>query len=279
MLELSYLLIFMLLGAFMGVCSGLLGVGGALIINPLVWYLFKQGGAADPIPTTSATMLLAIFFNACLSARKHHHQKTILWEYAPYIMIGALLGAVTGPQTMDLIDRELLRKKFGVLQVLAGAYIIWKTRLVEAERAPVRFPSAALLGMGFLSGFVASLIGIGGGVITVPMLFLACRLPMKNAVGISTAVMVCTSLFGAGTWVVKGWSTAGIPEPHLGYVFFPASLAMAALGMVTAWKSAAKIKQVNQKALQIALAVMMFLSGINLTFGISEIIKARLGVG
>jgi len=129
--------------------------------------------------------------------------------------------------------------------------------------------------VGFCSGFVASAVGIGGGVVTVPLLLIVCRLPMRNAVGISTIVMVFALGVSTVMWVARGWEIS-LTSLHLGYVVWPVSLCVAVPGIMLAWWSASVVSKVNQFKLQMTLAVILFLSGMNLLFGVTGMIQGYI---
>ena len=208
------------LGAFAGVLAGLLGVGGGLVIVPVLAFLFYQTAIAPEVVMHLAigTSLATIVFTSVSSVWAHHRLGTIRWgifsQLAPGIVLGALLGAAVA----DWIPSAGLRVVFGLFELLV-ALQMWLNLLPSPQRGlPGQWGMGAA---GGVIGTVSAIIGIGGGTMTVPYLQW-CRVPMRHAVATSAACGLPIAAAGAVGYVVTGWDEAALPAGSSGYLYGPA---------------------------------------------------------
>lgn len=117
---------------------------------------------------------------------------------------------------------------------------------------------------GFPLGVVTGIIGIGGGVLMVPVMVLVLRFKMHQAVGTSTATMILTSLGGLIGYIVNGLGVVGIPSPHLGYVHIWSWLALATTSIAVAQVGARTAHLLPAKQLRIIFIVIMFYLGLKM---------------
>lgn len=217
------------LGLVVGFVAGLLGVGGGLIIVPvLIFLLHTQGQAAGMEPQLAlGTSLASILFTSLSSVRAHHRHGAVEWplvrRIAPGIMLGTLLGALLAarmPATM--------LKLFFVAFLFYAAAQMW----FEFRPAPHRVlpGSAGTTLAGGVIGAVSSWVGIGGGTLSVPFM-LWHNVPLHRAIATSAAIGFPIAIAGAAGYVLGGWRTSGLPAGSLGFVYLPA-LAGIVLGSV-----------------------------------------------
>ncbi len=225
-------LIYLTLGAFAGTLAGLLGVGGGLVIVPvLAWVYAGQGIDAGVIMHLAiGTSLATIVFTATSSVRAHHRrgavQWRLFWQLAPGIVIGAWLGAMA----TELLPTAALRSIFGVFELLIAAQIGFAL-LPEGHRELPR-----RLGMGIagaLIGGVSAIIGVGGGSLTVPFL-VWCNVDVRKAVATSAATGLPIALAGALGFVAAGWHTAHLPVGAIGFIYLPALAGIVVTSMLFA---------------------------------------------
>lgn len=222
---------FAALGGFAGILAGLLGVGGGIVIVPALVFLFS----AREIPPQFAlhlalgTSLASIVFTSISSLRAHHGRGAVDWRVfrgaAPGILAGTLLGSWAASQ---LSTRFL--KGFFVLFLLFVALQM----LLDARPSPSRtLPGAGgMLGAGSFIGGISSLVGIGGGSLSVPLL-LWCNVPLHRAIGTSAALGFPIALAGAVGYAVNGLAVGGLPN-SVGFVHLPALAGIAGCSVLTA---------------------------------------------
>lgn len=260
------LLVCLLGGIAAGLLSGMLGIGGGILIVPLLIYLLPIMGlpASIVVPTAIATSLATIMLTTLSGARAHAKRGYVDWQWvkllSPLLIVGGLVGAFVGTR----IPPELLQRIFAAVLLLLAVHMIWKHRPRAADKkikpAKVRAFAGAI-------GVISALVGIGGGALVVPLLHYY-QVAMRNAVAVAAVCSVLLSGFGALTYVVAGPPASVANVPGLwGYVYAPAWLALAATAMVFARVGAALAHRLPVRYLQRAFAVMLISVAIHLLLG------------
>jgi uncharacterized membrane protein YfcA len=217
------------IGLVVGFVAGLLGVGGGLIIVPvLIFLLHAQALAAGVEPQLAlGTSLASILFTSLSSVRAHHRHGAVEWalvrRIAPGILVGTLAGALLAAQVSAFV-----LKLFFILFLFYAAAQMW----FEFRPAPHRgLPGRAWTTLaGGAIGAVSSWVGIGGGTLSVPFL-LWHNVPLHRAIATSAAIGFPIAVAGAAGYVLGGQGVAGLPPGSLGFVYLPA-LAGIVLGSV-----------------------------------------------
>jgi len=224
------LAIYLVTGAISGTLAGLLGVGGGIVIVPSLIFVFALEGIADAVAmhTAVGTSLAIIVLTSLSSIRAHHRRGAVRWEVVRKITPGILVGALLGAAIADALRSETLRLCFGLFALLLAGYLAFG-RPPQAHR---RFPGRAWMGLvGTLIGAVSSLVGVGGGSMSVPF-FVWCNVPVRQAVATAAAVGLPIAVGGTLGFVVAGLGEEGLPPWSVGYLYGPAWL-MVALASVT----------------------------------------------
>jgi len=217
------------LGLVVGFVAGLLGVGGGLIIVPvLIFMLHAQGMASGMEPHLAlGTSLASILFTSLASVRAHHRHGAVEWpllrRIAPGIMLGTLVGAVLATQ----MPATLLKGFFVVFLLVAAIQMGLDFKPAPHRELPGRF--GATLAGGVI-GAVSSWVGIGGGTLSVPFM-LWHNTPLHRAIATSAAIGFPIALAGAAGYVLGGWGLSNLPAGSVGFVHLPA-LAGIVLGSV-----------------------------------------------
>ncbi|MHB1083950.1 MAG: sulfite exporter TauE/SafE family protein [Thiobacillus sp.] len=217
------------LGLVVGFVAGLLGVGGGLIIVPVLIYLLHAQGLATGMEPQLAlgTSLASILFTSLSSVRAHHRHGAVVWSLvrgiAPGIVVGTLAGAVLATQVS-----AYSLKVFFVAFLFYAASQMW----LDFKPAPHReLPGRGGTTLaGSVIGAVSSWVGIGGGTLSVPFM-LWHNVPLHRAIATSAAIGFPIAIAGAVGYGVGGWDVAGRPAGSLGYIYLPA-LAGIVLGSV-----------------------------------------------
>ncbi len=229
------LLLYLAVGAFAGFLAGLFGVGGGLIIVPALLFAFKSLGFAEEVMMHLAvgTSLASIVFTSISSVRAHHQRGAVRWDVFRQLTPGIVIGAIIGAVIADAMPTAAMRIFFALFELTVAALLWW-----NRQPAPHRgLPGAAGMGTaGGVIGAVSSVVGIGGGTLTVP--FLAwCNVDLRKAVATSAACGLPIAVAGALSFIATGWDARGLPEWASGYIYWPAfagivlaSVAFAPLG-------------------------------------------------
>ena len=224
-------LLYIALGAFAGVLAGLLGVGGGLVIVPALTFIFTAQHLPEGhiLHLALGTSLASIMFTSISSLRAHHGRGAVDWIVMRRISAGILAGTFGGSWIAAQLSTPFLKGFFVVF-----LYYVAAQMLLDIKPKPHRqLPGwGGMSGVGGVIGGVSSLVGIGGGTMSVPFL-VWCNIAIHRAIGTSAAVGFPIALAGAAGYVVNGLSVP-LPEHSLGFVYLPALVGIAAASVVTA---------------------------------------------
>jgi len=219
-----------LTGLFAGFMAGYLGIGGGLVLVPALTWLFSQDPAiADmAVQMAVATSLATMLFTSMSSLLSHHKRGAILWPLVRQMIPGLLAGALLGSIIADGVGNDALGNIFGVFALIVGLQLLRGTRQAGDRPIPGRWMVA---GTGLGIGTVSSLLGIGGGSMTVPWLLWHGQ-RVQNAVATAAACGYPIAIAGTLGFVVLGDGAAATPT--LGYVHLPALAGVAVFSVLGA---------------------------------------------
>lgn len=222
--EFIMLLAYIGLGLVGGIMAGLMGIGGGIVIVPGLYYLFVwQDFPADYLMQLAvATSLATIIFTAISSTRAHHRRGAVQWPTVAGLVPGIVLGAVLGGLLARWISSEWMRVIFGFFEIAVALQIGFGARPPAGRTLP---PVPGKIGAGLGIGSLSALLGIGGGTLTVPFL-LWCNVGIHQAVATAAACGLPIAVAGTLTMIMAGWAEPGLPALSLGYVYWPAALAV-----------------------------------------------------
>lgn len=254
----------MLLGAVTGVLAGLFGLGGGLVIVPILAWMFswQQFNPELVMIMAVATSLATIVPTAIASVRTHHSMGAVIWQRVFRLTPGIILGAGFGALVADLISAGSLRWLFIVYLIYVGSSMALQLKpVLGLKRHGVRLDYVA----GTMIGGLSSLLGIGGGTMTVPYL-LGQKLEMKNAVAVSSACGLPIALTGALSYVFLGWKKAGLPQESVGYIYLPAFIGIIFLSVLTAPYGAKLAHRLPAQKLKRYFSIMLFVMAVKMMF-------------
>ncbi|MCC6597207.1 MAG: sulfite exporter TauE/SafE family protein [Alphaproteobacteria bacterium] len=209
------------LGAVAGFLAGLLGIGGGIILVPGFLFIFHMAGfeSASLIHVCVGTSLAAIIPNSIMSAYSHWRRGGVDFSLVRDIGVGLVAGVAAGTMIAGYLPGAALVLVFScALSVLAVMMVVnpARNRFFPALRAQ---PWPGLAGMGI--GTISTMIGIGGGSLSVPFMSL-CGLPVHRAIGTSAALGLVIAVPAAIGFVLIGWGMPDRPPFSLGYINIPA---------------------------------------------------------
>jgi uncharacterized membrane protein YfcA len=226
------LIAYFLLGLFAGTIGGLMGLGGGIIIVPALHYIFIGQGFPSGIimHLAVATSLATIVFTALAATWTHHRKDAVLWPTVGLLVPGIFMGGVAGAVIANYLPSNTLRIGFGVFELLVAIQIASDIKPSPHRNLPT---AGGTVSTGGGIGMMSTLLGIGGGTMTVPFL-LWCNVNMRNAVATSSACGLPIAFAGATSMIVTGWDNAALPADSLGYVYWPAALVIIAATVIAA---------------------------------------------
>lgn len=214
------LITLLLLGAAAGLLAGLLGVGGGLVIVPVLALLFADHNFAHAMHLAIGTSLATIIFTSISSVYAHHRRGAVLWQQFRRLTPGIVVGALIGSVIADLMAGDSLRLVFAIFELSVAAQMGFGLRPDAHRGIP---GSGAMSTAGGLIGSVSAVVGIGGGTMTVPFLVWY-NVKMQQAVATAAAVGLPIAVGGTAGFAWRGWGEVGLPEYSLGYIYLPALL-------------------------------------------------------
>ncbi|ARP82475.1 hypothetical protein CAL12_17730 [Bordetella genomosp. 8] len=232
-MDIPMLICLLLLGAGAGFAAGLLGIGGGMVLVPFLTMIFGWQGMDEDliVHAAIATSMTSILFTSISSVRAHHAAGAVIWRIAfamaPGLIVGGLLA---GGAVFAALHTGWLSAFFAVFVLYSGYSMLRNTKPKPSRQMPgVVGTSTAGVGIGFISG----LVGAGGGFLSVPFM-IWCNVPLRNAVATSAALGFPIALANSTGYVVSGLREAGHTPGMLGYIYWPALLALVCTSVFTA---------------------------------------------
>ena len=227
-----YFAMYCLLGGLAGVLAGLLGVGGGIIIVPALIFLFNAQHlpAGYILHLALGTSLASIMFTSISSMRSHHRRGAVDWRIVRGISPGILAGTFLGSWVAAQLTTNFLKGFFVIFLYYVGFQMCLNARPKPHRQLP---GAAGLFGSGSVIGGISSLVGIGGGSMSVPFM-LWCNIPLHTAIGTSAAIGFPIALAGAFGYAINGSAVASLPAGSLGFIYLPALAGICLASVITA---------------------------------------------
>ena len=256
-MEFDWFLIYLIIGLFVGFLAGMLGIGGGTTLVPLLVFVFSAQNFNDEkiLHLALGTTITTIIFTSIASIRAHHSRRVIRWEIVKIATPGLFFGTLIGTVIADILKTEHLAFFF----VTFVYYVAFKL-FTDSPNSPKRqLPGVFGITVGaILIGFISSLVGAGGGVISIPLMVL-CNVPIIQAVGTSAALGFPISISGALGYVFNGLGETGLPPLTIGYVYLPALLAVVIGTILTVPLGARTAHSLPGHSLKKIFALVLFL--------------------
>jgi uncharacterized membrane protein YfcA len=215
-------LLFVVIGCVVGFFAGLFGLGGGFIMVPILIFSYEFSGFSPSVLTHIAigTSLFVVLFASVASAYQHSKQKNVDWRS---VFIIGFSSAVTAFATAKLaagLSGRHLRVAFAIIVGAAAIRMLTESRAQAQKKIDyVSKPNTfGLMAIGLMAGIVSALAGIGGGVFTIPMMYYILNMPLKLAIGTSSAAIFITAFCSVIGYIVSGMGRPGLPDWNLGFV-------------------------------------------------------------
>jgi uncharacterized membrane protein YfcA len=225
-------LIYLMTGAFAGLLAGLLGVGGGLIIVPVLALSFAAQGMAHEVQMHLAvgTSLATIIFTSLSSVYAHHRRSAVAWSTLRAMAPGIVVGALGGALVARWLPTLSLRYLFGAFELFVALQMALSLKPAAHRGLPGKWGISTA---GVVIGSLSALVGVGGGTLTVPFL-LWCNVTIQRAIATSAACGLPIAVAGAAGFVISGWGNTQLPAWSSGYLYWPALLGVAVASVLLA---------------------------------------------
>ena len=238
----DYLLIYLLLGCFSGFVAGLFGIGGGMVIVPILIFSFKAQHIHPSIITHLAigTSLACIIVTSLSAVWAQHKRGAVLWPVVKKMAFGLFAGSIVGAQIAHLIPARQLEIIIGLFALLSVA------------------------GSGI--GAASAIFGIGGGTFTVPYLTLH-GVAMTQAVASASACGLPIALGGAVGFMWTGWHDINLPKEAWGFVHLPAFIGISITSLFLAKLGVKMAHQLPAATLKKLFAGLLVVVGVHFIVG------------
>jgi uncharacterized protein len=250
-------------GAFSGFLAGLLGVGGGIVIVPVLFHIFDVFNVESSIrmQVAVATSLSTIIPTAIVSARSHWRKgavdRHLLRLLAPTVFVGVIFGTLLA----GVVSSHVLTAVFATVALIVSINMAMGPGAVVIGKHLPGTVGVGAIGTGI--GTLSAMMGIGGGTLTVPTLSLF-SYPIHTAVGTAAALGLVISIPGAIGFALMGQGHAALPPFSIGYVNWAGFLAIVPTSILMAPWGAKAAHAISRVWLSRAFALFLGLTSIKL---------------
>lgn len=257
--------ILLIVGAIAGTLAGLLGVGGGIVIVPVLYWLSEIGvlkvDQEVAMHFAVATSLATIIPTSISSARAHHKKGSIdlvmFRAWAPWMVFGALAGGVLATQ----FDAAMLSSIFGIIAMIVVINMLNPRPFTLASTPPDAWLGRAVIA-GPIGAFSA-MMGIGGGTLSVPVMTLL-SFPVHRAVGTASLFGLMIAVPGVLGYARAGQEIDGLLPLSLGYINLPAALIISIATFFCAPFGVKIAHRLNAPRLRLAFALFLGVSALKM---------------
>lgn len=234
------------LGFIAGLLGSMIGLGGGIIIVPVLTFL------GFPPTVAASNSLFATFSNAVASTISYSRQKRIEYSIGLKLVVLAIPGNILGAYLSSYTTPEIFQILFGIVLILSSIYIFWNRKTEEKTHNNSKQILILAIGTSFLAGMISSFFGIGGGVVFVPLMIVAMRMSMTKAAPTSQFILMFGSLAGL------------ITHSYFGHPDYYQSLLLVIGAFFGGLVGARLSLQIKDKGLKILISVVLFAAAIKL---------------
>ncbi len=259
----TFALIYICVGAIAGFLAGLLGIGGGLVIVPMLSFAFAwQNFPHDHILHLAlGTSLASILFTSLSSMRAHHQRGAVLWSVVKKITPGILFGTFLGTWiASSFLSTNFLRVFFCMFLFYVATQMMLGIKPKSAREIPGTIGTFCA---GGIIGIFSSLVGIGGGTLSVPFLTW-CNTKIHQAIGTSAAIGFPIAVAGTLGYIVNGWHISDLPFACIGFVNIKALAGIVTASVLTAPAGAKLAHSLDIGKLKKIFAILLYFVGVRM---------------
>jgi len=227
-------LCYMIIGILCGFLSGLLGIGGGVIMIPSLFFVMEYFSieSLHLMHLVIGTALTSMIFSSISSTMSHQKKKMINWKIVKYMIPGLIIGAALGAYVAKKLPSHVLELLFGFSIILIGLrFILQKQESTHKPHEPSSWTlTYPLLGGGI--SFLSALLGVGGGIFSVPLLQ-TLHFPIRKAIATSSAITLCATFLASICYFLLGLHQIK-SGTSWGFIYLPAFLIITPLSVIFA---------------------------------------------
>ena len=247
---------YLAIGLAVGFLAGLFGIGGGMIMVPMLVFVFTAKGfpAEHMMHLALATSMATIVFTSLSSVRAHHRHDAVDWKVARAMAPGIVAGALTATLAAGFVPTRPLAIFFTGFMFYAATQMFFEVKPKASRQLP---GPVGLFGVGAGIGALSSVLAAGGAFLSIPFLS-RCNVPLKRALGTAAANGFPIAAAGTAGYVLNGLRVDGLPAGSLGFVYLPALALIVLASIPTAPLGARLAHRLPVKRLRIVFALMLF---------------------
>jgi uncharacterized membrane protein YfcA len=256
-------------GAGAGLIAGAVGIGGGVLLVPFLYLLFSlEGLSGVAVPqgaqaaVAHATSLFVVVPTALSALWGYRESRLIDWRVAIPMAGSAVVLATVAARVAVGLRPELLRVAFGFVLLFSAGFLALPAASPGREGARRSLPRSTACGA--TVGLVSGLLGIGGGVVAIPLLIFVVGLDLSRVAATSVTIVTFSAMAALGGYVVAGLGVMSPLPGSFGYVFLPAGLALLPGAVVCARLGTVLNRRAGAHHLRTAFAVLLGLVGLGL---------------
>jgi uncharacterized membrane protein YfcA len=254
---LSDIAMLLLCGSISGFLAGLLGIGGGMILVPFMIVLFNHLGFSQSVIVhmAIATGMATILFTTSSAIWAHHKHNSIDWKLvaalSPGLVFGGLIG---GSELFEVLKTSWLSLFFAIFIIYSSVQMLINKKPKPGRDLP---GSLGLFSFGALAGTLASLVGAGGAIVTIPFM-LWCNVKPHVAMASSSGLGFPIAAAATIGYMYGSWGDPNLPAGSLGFVYLPAVACIVVVSVFTAPFGAKLARKLNVTQLKRVFGVMLF---------------------
>ncbi|MDO8953370.1 MAG: sulfite exporter TauE/SafE family protein [Gammaproteobacteria bacterium] len=259
--------LYILVGSISGLFSGLLGIGGGLIVVPSLMIIFSHFNVIPEgmvMHFCIGTSLTSTIVNLLISTTQHNKTQSVRWDVVKRMLPGVLLGSfILGPILMLVLNGAYLKIIFGSFCVLLSLYMLYNRSTKGEEKLPT---TAALSVMGFFVAGISTLLGIAGGAI-IGALFNIWHMNSRQVVGTIAAIGIPIVIPGTIGLIAIGYiHPINGPAWSTGYIYWPAVLGIGLPSLLSVPVGASLTHKISRPLLRKVFAYLVLIVGLKMLF-------------
>ena len=253
-------------GLLVGFTAGLIGIGGGVLIVPFLYFLYAHPSLAGfTLPASlvatvaHATSLFVILPTAAKGSVSYHRAGLVEWKVAVPVALAAVVGGVAGARIAILLPDELLKLAFGIFLVASGTQLVMHRKTANGRPINTKLWATSLTGV--LVGILSGMMGVGGGILALPLLMHLLHVDLRRAAATSLAIVGFAAIGGLITYAISGMHIPDRAPLSIGYVHYGAGIPILLGSLVSVHWGTIANQKAGVRVLRYLFAVFFLLLG------------------
>jgi len=260
----TWIAAYLFFGAIVGFLAGLLGIGGGMVLVPILSALFTAQALAPGYVVHMAlgTGMASIVFTSVSSVREHRRLGSVDWQIVRRLAPAMMVGALAATFATGWIPQRALALTFAIITCGGATQLLRRSKPVSARQLPGPLALSSVMAA---IGAICGLMSAGGAFLSVPFM-VYCGIPMRTAIGCGAALALPVAVIGTVGYMISGWPVEVLPQYALGFVYLPALVVLVAASVLFAPLGVRCMHRVPVPTLKRVFAVLLYLLAAKMAF-------------